>query len=304
MATVLISGGTGLIGKHLSNSLRERGYQVAILSRSGKKDLQNLHFTWDINKGEIDQEAIARADYIIHLAGVSVGDKRWTNSRKQQIIESRIKSGALIFDEVKKQNKDLKAFISASAIGYYGTLTSEKVFIETDPPANDFLGQTCKQWEDVADKFSATGIRTVKIRIGVVLSERGGALSKMAMPVKYRFGSALGSGKQYIPWIHMDDLLEIYIKAIEDLEMKGAYNAVAPEHITNKEFTQTISSILKRRLWFPKIPAFVLKILYGQKSAIILKGSRVSSQKIHDAGYKFLHPGLEGALKHLKLKKT
>lgn len=303
MATVLISGGTGLIGEHLSNRLRERGYQVAILSRSAKNDQQTLHYTWDINKGEIDKEAIAKADYIIHLAGVSVGDKRWTNNRKQQIIDSRIKSGALIFDEVKKQNKDLKAFISASAIGYYGSITSDKVFIETDPPANDFLGETCKQWEDIADKFSDTGIRSVKIRIGVVLSERGGALSKMAMPVKYRFGSALGSGRQYIPWIHMDDLIEIYIKAIKDPEMQGAYNAVAPEHITNKEFTHSLASVLKRRLWFPNIPAFVLKILYGQMSAILLEGSRVSSQKIQDAEYKFLYPGLEGALKQLKHQK-
>lgn len=300
MATVLISGGTGLIGKHLTNRLREKGYQVAILSRSSKNDQQTSHYTWDISKGEIDKEAIAKADYIIHLAGVSVGDKRWTNNRKRQIIESRIKSGKLLYDEVKRQNKDIKAFISASAIGYYGTLTSDKVFIESDPPGNDFLGQTCRQWEDIADKFSDTEIRTVKIRIGVVLSERGGALSKMAMPIKYRFGSALGSGKQYIPWIHMDDLLEIYIKAIEDVEMQGAYNAVAPEHITNKKFTHTIASILKRRLWFLKVPAFVLKILFGQMSSILLEGSRVSSQKIQDAGYKFLYSGLEGALKHLK----
>ena len=166
-------------------------------------------------------------------------------------------------------------------------------------PGDDFLGHTCKLWESTADEFSAVGIRTVKIRIGVVLSKQGGALSKMAMPVKRGFGSAIGSGKQFIPWIHIDDLCEIYIKAIEDLDIHGAYNAVAPEDVSNKEFTQTIASILKRKLWFPNVPAFIMKLVFGKMSEILLQGSRVSSKKIQDAGYKFQYPSLESALKHI-----
>ena len=299
MATVLISGGKGLIGNHLCKRLQERGYEIAILSRARSKEKQILTYIWDIDKFEIDKEAIATADYIVHLSGTSIGEKRWTTKRKQQIVESRIKSGQLIFDEVRKQNKNLRAFISASAIGYYGAVTSNKVFSETDPPGDDFLGQTCRDWEHAADRFKDLGIRTVKIRTGVVLTKRGGVLQKMMIPIKTGFGSAIGSGKQYLPWIHIDDLCDIYIKAIEDAQMNGAYNAVAPEHLTNKAFAQSLANTLKRTLWFPNIPAFVMKLIFGKMSEILLKGSRVSSKKIQAAGYKFLFPTLEDALKQL-----
>lgn len=299
MATVLITGGTGLIGKHLYMRLQERGYKVTILSRTKSTEEQIPSFKWDINEFKIDHEAIATADYIIHLSGINIGEKRWTPKRKQQIIESRIKSGQLLFNEIQKQNKDLKAFISASAIGYYGSITSEKIFKETDPPGNDFLGKTCKKWENIADRFQDAGIRTVKIRTGVVLTKRGGALSKMVMPVRKGFGAVIGSGKQYLPWIHIDDLCGIYIRAIEDSKMRGAYNAVAPEHTTNKEFTKSLAGILQKPLWLPNIPAFVMKLVFGKMSEILLQGSRVSSEKIQATGYKFLFPGLEPALYQL-----
>ncbi len=299
MATVLITGGTGLIGEHLCKRLLERGYKVAILSRTSRNREQIATYIWDINKLEIDEEAIADADYIIHLSGINIGAKRWTTKRKQQIIDTRVNSGQLVFDEVRKQNKNLKAFISSSATGYYGAITSDKIFSEVDPPADDFLGQTCRAWEDVADKFMGIGIRTVKIRTGVVLTKKGGALSKMIIPVKTGLGSALGNGKQYLPWIHIEDLCGIYIKAIEDTQMIGAYNAVAPEHLTNKEFTQKLAYTLKKAFWFPNIPAFAMKLIFGKMSEILLQGSRVSAQKIQDRGYKFLFPGLESALKQL-----
>jgi uncharacterized protein len=299
MSTVLITGGTGLIGEQLSKRLKDRGYEVTILSRTRSKEDQTLTYIWDINKFEIDKEAIATADFIIHLSGSSIGEKRWTTKRKQQIIDSRIKSGQLIFDEIRKQNKNLRAFISASAIGYYGTTTSNNIYCETDPPGDDFLGQTCREWEQVADGFKNIGIRTVKIRTGVVLTNRGGALSKLIIPIKTGFGSAIGNGKQYIPWIHIDDLCDIYIKAIEDSQMIGAYNSVAPEHVTNLGFTQTLATSLKKPLWFPNIPAFVMKSLFGEMSEILLQGSRVSSEKIQTSGFKFQFPSLEGALQQL-----
>jgi uncharacterized protein (TIGR01777 family) len=299
MSTVLITGGKGLIGKQLSKRLKDRGYEVAILSRTRTKDEQLLTYIWDINKFEIEKEAIATADFIIHLSGSSIGEKRWTTKRKQEIVDSRIKSGQLIFDEIRRQNKNLKAFISASAIGYYGTTTSNKTFYETDPPGDDFLGRTCREWERVVDGFKNIGIRTVKIRTGVVLTKRGGALSKIKIPIKKGIGSAIGTGKQYIPWIHIEDLCGIYIKAIEDTQMLGAYNAVSTEHLINKQFTQTLATILKKTLWFPNIPAFVMKTLFGEMSEILLQGSRVSSAKIQTTGFKFQFPGLEGALKQL-----
>jgi len=299
MANVLISGGNGIIGESLTKGLQERGFEVAILSRERSKNQQFPTYIWDIKKTEIDKEAIAVADYIVHLSGANIGAKRWTKKRKQQIIESRIKSGQLIFDETRKQNKNLKAFISASASGYYGAITSDKILSETDPPGDDFLGQTCREWERVADKFVDLGIRTVKIRTGVVLTKRGGALSKMIIPIRKGFGSALGNGKQYLPWIHIDDLCNIYIRAIEDSQMLGAYNAVAPEHLTNKAFTQSLADILNKSLWFPNIPTFVMKILFGKMSDILLQGSRISAERIQATGYKFLFPSLKSALKQL-----
>lgn len=300
MAKVLITGGTGLVGKYLCKKLQGKGYDVAILSRARKKGTEIQTYTWDLNKNEIKKEAIDSADFIIHLAGADIGEKRWTTRRKFQIADSRIKTGQLIFNKISEQKKDLKAFISASAIGYYGTLTSDKIFSETDMHANDFLGQTCRKWEQMSDRFMNLGIRTVKIRTGVVLTKSGGALSKMIIPIRMGIGSAIGNGKQYLPWIHIDDLCEIYIKAIEDTQMIGAYNAVAPQHITNKEFTQTLAYILKKPFWFPNIPSLAMRILFGKRSEMLLKGSRVSSEKIIAAGFKFLFPDLETAMKQLE----
>ena len=214
MATILITGGTGLVGIHLCRKLKEKGYNISILSRANKQDTEIPTYVWDIDNKEIEKEAIETADYVIHLAGANIGDKRWTTKRRQLIIDSRVKTGELIFDKTKESKIKLKAFISASAIGYYGTITSDKIFCETDLPSNDFLGETCRQWEQSADRFEELGIRTVKIRTGVALTKQGGALAKMITPVKMGIGSAIGNGKQYLPWIHIDDLCGIYIKAI------------------------------------------------------------------------------------------
>lgn len=297
MTTVLISGGSGLIGSHLCQKLSESGYNVAILSRSGNQNTAFPSFVWNPEKHEIDIEATANTDYIIHLAGLGIGEKKWTKDRKQRIIDSRVNSAQLIYDNIKVNNHNIKAFITASAIGYYGSVSCETIFTETDPPANDFQGDCCRKWEEAADLFKASDIRTVKIRTGVVLTKKGGALAKMIIPIKMGIGSALGNGKQYMPWIHIDDLCGIYIKAIEDAELKGAYNGVAPEHITNDAFTFTLAKFLKRPYFFPNIPAFILKLIFGDLSEIFLKGSRISSAKITKSGYHFCYPDLENALK-------
>jgi uncharacterized protein (TIGR01777 family) len=299
METVLITGGTGLIGNHLCKKLEEKSYKIALLSRHSSPDNNIPVYIWNPDKNEIDKEAISTADYIIHLAGAGIGDKRWTEKRKQLIADSRIKTGELIFRKVQETGTNLKAFISASAIGYYGSVTSEKIFLETDPPGRDYIGQLCRQWELMADRFEESGTRTVKIRTGIVLSKQGGALARMASPAKMGLGSALGNGLQYLPWIHIEDLCAIYIKTIEDSRLTGAINAVAPEHVTNKEFLRILAGILKKPLFLPDIPAVVMKILFGKMSEILLYGSRVSSEKIITAGYSFKFPYLENALKDL-----
>lgn len=298
MSNVLISGGSGLVGQHLCKSLQEKGYDVAILSRSSKPKTHTPSYYWDINRNDIDIEAINNCDFIIHLAGVNIGEKRWTRKRKIEILNSRVKSIDLIFKNLDKKNK-LKAVISASAVGYYGAHTTEKIFSETDSSSNDFLGETCSLWEQAADKFTGIGIRTVKIRTGVVLSKKGGALAKLKMPIQLGFGSAIGHGRQYMPWIHMDDLCAIYIKALENKEMNGAFNAVAPEHVTNKALTRKMARALHKPFWFPNIPAFIMKLLFGEMAVMLLSGSRVSSAKIEASGYTFQFPNLESALKDL-----
>jgi uncharacterized protein (TIGR01777 family) len=299
MKTVLISGGTGLIGKHLCRKLKEKGYDVKLLSRKSDPDSDIPIYFWNPEKNEIDNNAISSADYIIHLAGAGIGDKRWTKKRRQLISDSRIKTCDLLFNSVQKTETKIKAFISASGIGYYGAITSDKIFTETDQPSNDFIGEICRRWEYSAGRFEESGIRTVKIRTGIVLTGKGGALARMITIVRIGIGSALGNGGQYLPWIHVEDLSNIYIKAIEDTSLRGAYNAVAPEHITNKDFMRTLAKVLKKPFFFPDIPAFIMKLLFGKMSGILLNGSRISADKIISAGYKFEFPDIESALKNL-----
>ncbi len=304
MATILITGGTGLVGRFLCKKLKDKGYSVAILGRASQKGSEITTYTWDISQNEIEKEAIEKAGYIIHLAGANISESKWTAERKKIIIDSRIKSAQLIFEKLKENTNQVKAFISASAIGYYGTISTDKIFSETDAPANDFLGETCQQWEQSADRFEELGIRVVKIRTGVVLAKHGGALAKMITPINLGIGSAIGNGRQYLPWIHIEDLCDIYIKAIEDTQMKGAYNAVAPDHKTNRDFTETLAHVLRKPFWFPNIPTIIMKIIFGKMSVLLLKGSRVSSEKITTAGYKFKFPNFKEALVNLLAENT
>lgn len=299
MDTILITGGTGLIGKILAQLLIEKGYRVSFLCRTVSKNSDIPTYLWDIGKKYIDPKALIDTDYIIHLAGSGIADKRWTNARKEEIEYSRVHSTNLLFQEIKKQNKSLKAFISAAAVGYYGSFTSGKTYTEHDPPAHDFLGKTCQLWEKAANQFYKEGTRTVKLRLGVVLSAQGGALPKMVKPIKYYAGAALGTGKQYIPWVHVNDVCAIFLMAIEDSKINGIYNVVAPQHTTNKEFTKTLARVLKKPLWLPNIPSFLLKIFFGEMATIFLTGSRISSKKLISAGYSFQFSQLESALNNL-----
>jgi uncharacterized protein len=294
--TVLITGGSGFIGTNLTTLLIENGYNVCHLSRHATGREKVLTFSWDPLKGYIEEGAVESADYIVHLAGADIGEKRWTTERKKLIIDSRVKTAELLYHKVQARPQALKAFISASGVGYYGATTQEHIFNEEDSPANDFTGITCKLWEEAADKFQVLGKRVVKLRTAIVLGH-GGALGKMAMPVKLWAGAGLGSGRQWFPWIHIDDLVRIYLSAIRDEKMHGAYNAVAPEYATNKEFMATIAKALGKPFFLPNVPAVALKLALGELANAILKGSRISPQKVLNTGFKFKFPHLEPALR-------
>ena len=296
MEKVLITGGSGLIGRRLSFLLKSRGYEVRILSRSNNPKNNYKTFVWNVSEQYINDSAFEGLNHIIHLAGAGIADKRWSEKRKKEIIASRVASTNLLYNSVKRLKTPLNSFISASATGYYGAVTSETIFEEKDKPAKDFLGKVCSLWEDSIFQFNEIKIRTVALRTGIVLSKDGGALKKMKTPII----TSLGNGKQYMPWIHIDDLCELYIKAIEDEQFKGAFNAVSPEHISNLSFSKKISKIFNYPFLAIGAPSFILQIVFGEMSTIILNGSRISANKIKQAGFKFKFENLEKALKNLR----
>ena len=304
MAEILITGGSGLLGKHLCTLLKKKGFKVSVLSRVKNEHAQFKTYLWNVEKEEIDEEAILKADYIIHLAGESIAGKRWTEKRKQEIINSRVQSTNLLFKKAQQLNKPIKAFITASGVGYYGAITSDKIFKETDEPGNDFLAHTCVVWEAAADKFSSLGTRVTKIRTGIVLEKTEGFYAKLRLPIKLCCATTFGTGKQFLPWIHIDDICNIYIKAIEDNEITGAYNAVAPQCISQKQFIQTMCLALNRRILLPSMPTFLLKIIFGEMAMVFLTGSRISSEKILAKGYQFKFPNIERAIDNIELNKN
>jgi len=295
---VLISGGSGFIGKHLTNLLIVNGFSVSILSRSDKQNTSDItYYKWDIATHFIEEEAVIKADYILHLAGENIAEKPWTAKRKEEILQSREESIQLIHDVLKKNNKKLDAFVSASGVGIYGAINGEQICTENTPPENDFLGSTCQKWEFAADTIGDLQIRVVKIRTGLVLGKEDGFLKKLTPIFKMRLGSALGSGKQYMPWIHVDDLCAIYLEAIKNSDMKGAYNAAIFDNTTNTVFSKTLAKVYGYSLWLPNVPAFLIKMALGEMAQIILKGRRVSPQKMIKTGFEFQFTVLEEALK-------
>jgi len=307
MTTVLITGGTGMIGKALTHALVERNCKVIILSRKpvDQQPVTNnvSYATWNIADQIVDIEAIQRADYIIHLAGAGIADKRWTKKRKQEIIDSRVKSGELLVKVLQEIPNKVKTLISASAIGWYGAdpvIPNPKPFMEDDPADSSFLGDTCKQWEKSAEAAIELGKRVVKIRTGIVLSNEGGALHEFKKPLRFGIAAILGTGRQVYSWIHIEDLVRLYISAIEDDNMRGAYNAVAPKPISNKELIIQLAHAKKGRFFIPVyVPSFVLKTIIGEMSIEVLKSATVSCDKIHYTGFTFLYPTIDAALKNL-----
>lgn len=293
---ILITGGSGLIGTRLAEMLIDLGYEVALLSRSGAKHPKYQTFKWDIEKGYIDEAALTYTDYIINLAGASVADGKWTDKRKQEIRDSRIKGTRLLIQLLSQTPHHVKGFLSASAIGIYGNSGERLVAEESSAAEHDFLAEVCRDWEKAAEQALALGIRTVIFRIGIVLSTAGGALPQMAKPIKLLAGAPLGSGQQYMSWIHLDDVCRLFIAALEEPKFQGVYNAVAPHPVTNEEFTRTLAEILHKPLTGLKVPAFGIKLMMGEMSEIVLGGSRVSANKVLHTGFTFEYNYLEEAL--------
>ncbi len=296
---ILITGGTGLVGSRLAERLLNKGYNVSFLSRKAEEG-KIKKYRWDPKTGYIDEAALLQADSIVHLAGAGVFDKRWTPEYKKEIMESRVVSTQLLGTKLASLAHPVRSVICASAIGLYGADTGEDWQTETSPQGGGYLAEVTRQWEDATTAIESSGIRTVRIRIGIVLSDRGGALSEMGKPVRYYFGAPIGSGRQFVSWIHIDDLCDMFIYAIEHDQLKGVFNGVAPQPVTNKKLIQEIAAALKRPLWLPNIPAFVLKLVTGNEpAAVLVGGNRVSSQKISNHGFNFTYPDLHKALQQL-----
>lgn len=303
MKKVLITGGTGMIGSALTEALLQRGYHVIILTRKANAQRKDpggklTYAEWNIQEGNLAKDAIAQADYIFHLAGASVLKKRWTKKRKQEIVNSRTESSKLIVESLKNIPNQVQAIISASAIGWYGpgkgsTPTGEG-FIETDPAAKDFLGQTCRQWEAAVEPISFFNKRLVKLRLGIVLSNTGGALQEFKKHLNFGIAPILGSGSQFLSWIHRDDLVRLFLYVMDNESISGVYNAVSPNPVTQKHLILWLAQKYRGRFFIPvSVPAFVLKAILGEMSTEVLKSAVVSSRKIQEAGFLFQYPTLE-----------
>jgi len=280
--------------------LEAKGYRVALLSRRKEKNDPRF-FYWDVDKGIIDQEAIEFADIIIHLAGENVSAGRWTKNQKRKIIESRVKSTELLYQAIKASPKKPSLFISASAVGYYGIDPSSDEAKEEDPPGDDFLAKTVVMWENEVLKIEELAVPTIRLRFGVVISEHSRFLSKIARPIKWGIGSPVGSGDQYVPWIELSDLAALIYYVLTLDKPKKVYNAVAPEHITNKELMRTMAKKMNKPFFFPAIPSFMIRLLFGEMGDIILFGKKVSSKRIQAEGFSFRYKTFKEAISNNKL---
>jgi uncharacterized protein (TIGR01777 family) len=311
MATILISGGTGLIGTSLTKLLLEKGHKVIILTRNLKRaidkqtaDERLTYARWNAQEQSIDRDAVAKADYIVHLAGEGIVDKRWTDKRKKRIVQSRLQGSGLLVKALKEIPNNVIAVVCASAIGWYGLdkpgNKGSKGFVESDPSDPSFLGETCRWWEESIHPVRELGKRLVRFRFGIVLGNHGGAFAEFKKPVQFGIAAILGSGKQVVSWIHLEDVCRLIIFAIENDHMEGVYNAVAPKPVTNKELILHLAQRMRGKSFIPvHVPSWVLKTMLGEMSIEALKSTTVSSEKIQQTGFQFLYPQIDAALNDL-----
>jgi hypothetical protein len=293
MKNILITGGSGLVGKQLTSLLESKGYAVAWLSR---KPQQRTYFLWDVDKQELDPQALEWADAVVHLAGEGVAEKRWTAARKQAILRSRTESTALLHTAIEQATQKPSTFISASAVGFYGFDTCAALVDESSPSGKDFLAEVVLAWEKEVKKIESLPLRCVILRIGIILDAEGGALAEMLKPP---MAAPLGSGAQWMSWIHVEDLVRLFVFALEKTTLQGIYNAVGPHPATNQQLTKEAAAAKGKPYVGIGVPGFALKLVLGEMAAMVLGGNRVSSQKIQKAGFEFEFPELKQALKDI-----
>ncbi len=297
MSKILVSGATGLVGSELLPLLEAGNHEVSRLVREYSAVDDGAVF-WDPLEGELDAAALEGVEAVVHLAGENIAAGRWNEARKNRIRQSRVDGTRLLCAKLAEMPVPPKVLISASAIGYYGERGADELCEEAEA-GEGFLPDVCREWEESTEAAAAAGIRVIRLRIGIVLSPRGGALKKMLTPFRMGAGGKVGQGNQYMSWISLDDLAAVIVHCIEKESISGAVNAVAPEAVTNKVFTRTLGKVLKRPTMFP-LPAFAAKLAFGEMAeALLLCSSRVVPGVLAESGFEFAQPDLESALRHL-----
>lgn len=298
MKKILIAGGTGFVGKQLIDFLVGKGYSIHVLTRKPRAtSSKNIcFFQWEIERQYIDKTAFEGVEILINLTGANIGEKRWTNDRKKEIIDSRIKSINLLYQYISENKFNINTFISSSAIGFYGAVKTDKTFAETSESGNDFLASVCQQWENAALKFNDLGVRTVILRKGVILGKEGGMAQKLTPLAKLGINVSLGSGKQYLPWIDIRDLLRLYEFILSKAQLNGIYNTVATEQITMNNFSKALLKSFGKKSFLPNVPAFVIRLLFGEMAVMLLEGSKVSNDKLKSTGFSFEFDTIEKSL--------
>ncbi len=292
---VLITGASGLLGQALQESFKDKGYEMLLASRKEPED--DRHIQWSIEGGFTDPEKLEGVDVVVHLAGENVSGLRWTDEKKKAIHDSRVLGTRNVVDAISKLKKKPKTFIASSAIGFYGERGDEEV-VESSAAGDNFLAGVCKEWEAESRRAEDAGIRTVLLRTGIVLSKDGGALATMLLPFKMGVGGVVGSGKQWMSWISLDDEIAIINYCIENENIRGAVNAVAPNPVTNQEFTKTLGEVLYRPTFLP-LPEFAVSMIFGEMGdALLLASTKVIPKRLEDAGFEFKYPELKPAIEH------
>ena len=302
MKTILITGGTGLLGSRISDLLSEKGYKVQHLSRRENLNTKYPAYKWDLLAQTLDKRALEGVYGIIHLAGAGIADARWSPKRKQAILDSRVISTKLLATSLAEQTEQPVVFVACSAIGFYGNQGDQEL-VETTAAGHDFMSEICVRWEQEAESIRVQGIRTPTIRVGVVLSTQGGALQKINMSYGFRVGAYFSNGQQYMSWIHLDDISNIFIRALEDDNMKGVYNGTAPEPTTNKILSKALSKAHDQSTLIMPVPAFALRATLGEMADVVLNSTRAVPQALLEANYLFQFPNLVGALEDLLNRK-
>ncbi|MEO9966145.1 MAG: TIGR01777 family oxidoreductase [Reichenbachiella sp.] len=296
---ILITGGTGLIGQRLTSSLLKQGMYPRLLSRKANHSGEVPRYQWSIKEGKLDPTALDGVDVVIHLAGAGVADERWTAKRQKEILDSRILSTRLLYDTINQLESKPSLLICASATGYYGIHDHQHISREEDSAGTDFLANVCVQWEAEADRFEALDMKVIKVRTGVVLDPEGGALQKIAQPIKYYAGAPLGSGKQQISWIHWEDWCRAVLHFLSKEAQSGVYNLVAPNPVTNAHLTRLIARAINKPIWLPNVPGFALKLMLGKMSSVVLEGHSISAKKLQQSGFQFKFETAEEAINEL-----